>query len=982
MSTRIRTHLGTPLLDSLASDWQVLGNTAQRLVDAASGLVEHYEAGSGGVEVTWILNHVPPAAREIKLVVELEGVQFSQQTASGLHFADPNGLARVKVGAALAMDQRGRSWPIPMQATGDSLSLSVPAFVIAQAEFPLAIDPVLSAEFGLDQPVDVSALCTRSAPVLAANDSFYLVVWTHGKSDATAPGVYGARVDFAGNLLDHYGVLISPLAAEQTVCSVAANPGGFLVVWSALHTNSVIDWDILAARVLPDGQVLDRSPLPICTLVTTVQNSPAVAANGDNFLVTWRDSRNTGIYGTLVQPDGRIAPTNGFSVCNAANEQFTPAVAALGTNYLVAWQDYRSASSAQFHSDIYGTRVTGAGVVLNPTGIAICTRTNSQFHPAIAANGTHYLVVWEDFDRGGNDICGARLSSDGILLDTNPIVISHSPNLQANPATVGVGADFLVVWQDFRLTSTNTFAARTTGARVRDDGSVVDPDGVAFSADPGPQWYPAVAAQREHLMAVWQDGRDNPLSSLTDIFGASVSTNLEAASNFRVSGAANPQFVPAVAGNGAQYLVVWSDLRSPSSSGLDIYGVRIAPDGALLDPAALPLCTATNTQADPAVAVRGTNYLVAWSDFRATPTNASHGDIYACFVGSQGSAQPLGGLPICTVTNDQSLPAVTGLGTNFLVVWQDARATPSGVLRYDIYGARVTALGSVLDPLGIPICTNTVSQTNPAVAANFDQALVVWADARNVGVNTDIYGARVDTGGAVLDPNGLAISTASFAQSVPAVAANGQGYCVVWADGRNGALNAPDIYGTFVTLEGAVQPTAGFPIALGVGQQTAPALSFNGLDYLVAWQGARESLSNSVAIYATGVSPQGGGFGALVLPIATNAINQVAPAVGFSADGRFLVLDQGTLFSASRILGRVVDLEALPRLEPVAPQADGPFQFRLRGAPGYSYALESSDDLKTWNPMATFLCTNFSTSWTDPTSTQQPRRFYRARLLP
>ena len=100
-----------------------------------------------------------------------------------------------------------------------------------QAEFPLAIDPLISAEFGMDQPLAGAAPCTRAAPLIAANDSGYLVVWTHGKGTATAAAVYAARLSLAGELLDPFGILVSGVAAEQTVCAVAAGPGAFLVVW-------------------------------------------------------------------------------------------------------------------------------------------------------------------------------------------------------------------------------------------------------------------------------------------------------------------------------------------------------------------------------------------------------------------------------------------------------------------------------------------------------------------------------------------------------------------------------------------------------------------------------------------------------------------------------------------------------------------------------------------------------------------------------
>ena len=176
----------------------------------------------------------------------------------------------------------------------------------------LASDPLISAEFGLDQPLAGPAPCTRAAPLIAANDSGYLVVWTHGNGLATSAAVYAARLSLAGELLDPFGILVSDRAAEQTGCAVAAGPDAFLVVWSAPHGTSVSDWDILGARIQADGTVIDSQPLTVCGQAGTVQSSPAVAGNGDNYLVVWRDSRSTGIYGAWWLPTARFPPLTDF----------------------------------------------------------------------------------------------------------------------------------------------------------------------------------------------------------------------------------------------------------------------------------------------------------------------------------------------------------------------------------------------------------------------------------------------------------------------------------------------------------------------------------------------------------------------------------------------------------------------------------------------------------------------------------------------
>ncbi len=519
-------HRGTRSLlaaDSPSRDWLVTGNTAQALLDSASGLVEHYEARCGGVEVTWIAPRLPAGEGDLVIEAELTGVQLNCQTASGLHYAGANGVTRVKVGSVLAVDTRGRSWPLSFQAVGELLRVVVPGELLALATFPLAMDPIISPEFGVDQPASGPSPCTRAVPSVAAHDSGYLVVWTHGKGDATTPGLYAARLDPAGNLLDPYDLLLSGTVGEQTACAVAANADVCLAVWTAPHGTSTTDWDILGARIRSDGTLLSTTPFAICNSAGAVRATPAVAANGTNFLAVWRDGRNTGIYRAVVTTNGSVSPLNGASVSSAANDQFTPAVASLGGNYLVVWQDYRQASLASYYSDIYGARVAGDGTLVDTAGIGICTRTHSQYHPAVAANGTNYLVVWEDYDLGGNDICGARVSADGAVLDAGAFVIAHATNNQARPALAANGEDSLVVWQDYRNSPTNNFEARIHGARVHGDGTVAEPDGVALCTGSGGQWSPALARHGNDFFVAWQDFRDNPGTVLAGIRGARVS---------------------------------------------------------------------------------------------------------------------------------------------------------------------------------------------------------------------------------------------------------------------------------------------------------------------------------------------------------------------------------------------------------------------------------------------------------------------------
>jgi hypothetical protein len=959
------------------STWTVSGNTAQGLLSLDSGVVEHYEARMNGVEVAWVLSKPPVGDGDLCIEAAMSGSEVYSFDRDANRVATP----RVKVGQAQAVDSRGRTWPLALQVAENRVRVEVPAQVLAEAAYPLAVDPLLTPEFSLDAAVAGPSPSTRSAPVVAVNESGYLVVWSQGKTEIADAGVFAARIDSAGVLLDPYGFSVSPIAAEQTVCSVAANANHFLVTWAAPHGTSLTDWDIFGARIRPSGAVLDPTPLPICTL-TSLQNSPAVAGNGDNFLVVWRDSRTTGIYGALVATNGVISPTNGLSVLNGSNDQYTPAVAACGTNYLVVVQDYRKGSSSAYNSDIYGARVSGGGAVLDLAGFIISTNAGSQFRPAAASDGTNYLVVWQDYDVGGNDIRAARVSPSGAVLEMNGFPVCHAFNTQASPAVSGGAGGFLVAWQDFRDSGTNNYEARTYAARVQGDGSVLDPNGVSLSLSDGGQCVPAVAMREGNWLVVWQDFRNNPGTMLSDVYGVSGSWSnpLTVGPEGLISGAGNVELSPAAAALGTNYLVVWADNRHAASNDWDICGVRLDADGALLDSSPLWICTATHRQLDPTVTAGETNFLVAWSDWRNASITNQQADVFGTVVSADGTVQQPLGIAICTLTNDQALPSAARLGTNFFVVWQDARLALPTAPRMDVYGARVTSGGALLDPTGIAICAHSAIQTNPVVAAAASQVLVVWTDYRLSTVYPDVFGNRVTAEGTVMDTNGFSISTvAASSQYLPAVASDGLDFLVAWTDTR-AASTAPDIYGTRVSAGGAVSPAAGFAIRNLAGPQTAPAAAFNGLDYLVTWQEARSSGSSAFDIYALQIDPRG--QSGPLFAINSNLDVQLAPTLAAGADGRFLTAYQTSLMPGAHTMANLLHSELVPRLNASSSLVDGTFQFRFRGAVGERYLIETSSDLLRWTPFLSF--TNLAPDQliSDVATTNIPARFYRATLLP
>lgn len=146
---------------------------------------------------------------------------------------------------------------------------------------------------------------------------------------------------------------------------------------------------------------------------------------------------------------------------------------------------------------------------------------------------------------------------------------------------------------------------------------------------------------------------------------------------------------------------------------------------------------------------------------------------------------------------DQRWPAVAFGGGVYLAVWQEGEAM-AGVADTAIHAARILPDGRTLDPKGIPVCMAAGFQAYPAVCFDGANFLVVWQDYRG-GKDWDIYAARVSPRGEVLDAGGVAIAAGPGNQIYPTVAHDGADSLVVWSDIRPGF--SPEVYqlwGAFV----------------------------------------------------------------------------------------------------------------------------------------------------------------------------------------
>ena len=725
-------------------------------------------------------------------------------------------------------------------------------------------------EFLID--THVVYLDSLQSPSIAFDGTNYLLVLADFRGASW--DIYGARVNQQGFVVDTTSIAICTDTNKQLSPTVSFDGTNYFIAWQDWRSDT--SCDIYGARVSQSGRVLDSMSIAISTAFGK-QMTPSVVFGETNYLVVWRDYRSDvygDIYGARINLDGTLLDTLGIAICIAPWDQENPAVAFDGLNYMVIWQDWRTGCRGL----IYGGLVTQTGSVLDTTGTFIFN-AHAWYPPSIVFDGTNYFVAWG----GGHefhDIYGGRVNPQCVALDTMGFPISTAFGYQFNPSVSFDGTNYLVTWEDQR---NGYYISDVYGARVNQQGSVLDTLGIPFSTAAGNQISPSIAFDGSNYLAIWKDLRNGPIG---DIYATRVNQQGIVIDTTGIVVFSDPydyaQYHPAVAFDGTNYFAVWEDERNKPMFNYDIYGARIDSAGVILDSACIPISIALNNQSHAAAAFSESNYIVAWTDCR----NNSF-DIYGARISTSGVVLDSFGIALSTYSNYQTLPSIASREANSFVVWQDERNISA-----DIYGTRVDTAGIVLDSTGIPISTTLDNEFSPSIAFDGSNYLVVWQVYEGCQVyesclGYNVYGARIDTSGIVLDTAGIGISIARFDQRNPTIAFDGVNYLVVWQDMCN-SVNY-DIYGARVDTSGVVLDTLAIPITTAANNQEFPAVCFDGSNYLVVWQDHR--YGSSWQIYGARVSP----FGVVLeeFPITYQFGNQISPALACGYNGQILIMWSG-----------------------------------------------------------------------------------------
>ncbi len=749
---------------------------------------------------------------------------------------------------------------------------------------------------------------------------------------------------------------------------VAFDGTNYFAVWEDSRQDEATDLTIYGARLSADGRLLDSVGIRISGLDRYVDHFPGVAFDGTNYLVTWQgvnpDLVNQDLYGARVSRDGVVLDTGGFLIASADGHQFFGNVAFNGSEYLVAWLDGRNTVAW-----VYCARVTTTGQVLDPNGIAVMRRDNQNYPGglAVAASDSTWLIVADE--GGGNSIIGALIKRDGTVariesLACRPDDSRWFPDVDYSPED----SVFFVAWQDWR-SGNPPEGNGIWGARVKRDGTVLDPGGFPIADDPSkyqgvpavawnghyfmvayienngaPTWYdiwgkrilpdgtivdsltpwqlssepmivgfPDITRAGDEWFAAWEDPRGNSDAGWgTDIYGTRIDSAGFARDpypNDKVLSASAPrQFKAKAVAHGDEYFAVWQEFRGSRS--WDIYAARFSAAGAMLGQP-FPVASNSHVVLDPTVAAGNNCYLVAWED---ESYGNNTGGILGRRIGFDGV--PLDSSVVISPDYINRYPVAAFDGTDFMVAYWE------GNFPYEARARRVAEDGSmgsefVVADIGWRGGSGWNNHTSFGLAFDGARYLLVWPDWNESESQYEIKGARFTPSGTVLDPEGFFVTrTRGRHEDYPCLTYGHGQFFAAWHDSTG-----DNLMGGRIDTAGHSLDTLGITISSAQGGQRLAGVTRYGGGYFVAWEDERSDISD---IYGARVSAAGTVLDPQGIPLAVAPWRQSYACVAPGADGRVLVAWSSymdTIYSASRLLTVTVALSgvAAPPVQPSGP---------------------------------------------------------------
>lgn len=650
-------------------------------------------------------------------------------------------------------------------------------------------------------------------PDVIFDDSLFIVTWcTKGQWAGEPNNVSICKLNREGVLVETSAIYITPYVYLPRTISPYLCKGDSIsyLIW---EKNEYYTW-LEGKRIKKGGEVIDSTPIPLCPDKFLWLWSKDMDWNGESFflsvsgVIIFSNLQFGRVILLKFSTDG-IPPSNYLILDQASGDE------QLGRDVCIEWGD--SVGVVIWDKRISDTIFRIKGVVINREGEILDSLFLNEGEDYTFFGLSYVDSMFLFTAKGGEDLdtlLFQRIDYTGKLIDSVPQVI-YFP-LAHEPEIVPVNSSFYIFGVHW-VYSHPAIAC----LRMRKDGSLDTIVTSILSPLARPSDY-AIGADfdGENFYLSWSDTRDpaNPgYPKRSDLYGALVDTfgnaypfmgRLISYENFLSFN----QLYPDVSFLNNKYIVAWIDERKLSK---EIYFKIFDENGNPLQEIPYNLTQDSIDEKSVKIINSEKNFLLYWE---------KENNLYAEIIDSAGV--PSGEIiPLCNAYGIQINPSVTYSDSIYFAVWEDQRE--GGVPK--IYGARITVEGCVIDTNGIRISNSTGASLYPKISAIDSIFLVVWEDLRNG--NPDIYACRVTKNGDILDPDGIPVCTLVSYQKYPAVGRLGDKFIVTWQDLRNGGDY--DLYYARINLNGEVLEPDGNPLISTPYEEISPFIPHSEIPFIM-----------------------------------------------------------------------------------------------------------------------------------------------------
>jgi hypothetical protein len=554
------------------------------------------------------------------------------------------------------------------------------------------------------QRIDSSGALLDPTPVM-------LMDWVYGSAAVlVGPGEYlvagpdwtnsstikAQRVSTAG----------TPIGAQFTLPSlnVASSGSEYYVTWIADFVN------LVGSRVTSTGTLLT----PSGTLIVpnfSQYNQSSIAHDGSQWWFLWGGGSQLhtvriNASGSVLDPGG--GPLLPITIGGTVDQAYGPKmVSRPGGGIHVSWWDGRPALGSD--TNVFLLPVTTANAPEAERCVSTGTR-NQRFPDLSSGPNSTSAVAFVSEAAGEERVLVHFLDAAGNATTTEPIVVHTGANLGKTGIAYN-GSHYMITWDEGPSGLTTTMVK---ARRMNADGSFID--GAPIDVLSG--FMPDIGALGDDFLIV--GARYGITGQVINLFGrrfdGTTGTFNDASPITLATGYVSGQ--ARVRSDGTQWLVTTHAQWSHDSSQGDALLIKLPATGA-------PTFAGNPTpisggSGDLDVAFSGTEYLLVW---RNNSLSNANNYVAGRIMNLNGTFGP--SFTIAEAPGRQLRPTAVWDGTTYLVAFDDQRNQQAFFDdRTDIYGARVSTSGTVLDTTAFPIIAGAQGDCSASLLAVNGRTLV------------------------------------------------------------------------------------------------------------------------------------------------------------------------------------------------------------------------------------------------------------------